>query len=44
MDESTKKIAESFQCKYTLFEKGTDPELRTGKLWIRGKQAAFGRR
>ncbi len=27
MDESTKKIAESFQCKYTLFEKGTDPEL-----------------
>lgn len=27
MDESTKKIAESFQCKYTVFERGTDPEL-----------------
>lgn len=27
MDESTKRIAESFQCKYTVFEKGTDPEL-----------------
>lgn len=27
MDESTKKIAERFQCKYTVFEKGTDPEL-----------------
>ncbi len=27
MDESAKRIAESFQCKYTVFEKGTDPEL-----------------
>lgn len=27
MDESTKKIAENFQCKYTVFERGTDPEL-----------------
>lgn len=27
MDESTKKIAENFQCRYTLFEKGTEPEL-----------------
>ncbi len=27
MDESTKKVAESFQCRYTVFERGTDPEL-----------------
>lgn len=27
MDESTRKIAESFQCKYTVFEKGTEPGL-----------------
>lgn len=27
MDESAKRIAESFQCKYTVFEKGTEPEL-----------------
>lgn len=26
MDESTRRIAESFQCKYTVYEKGTDPE------------------
>lgn len=26
MNESTKQIAESFQCKYTVFEKGTDPK------------------
>lgn len=27
MQETTKKIAEGFRCKYTVFEKGTDPEL-----------------
>ncbi len=27
MEETTKKIAEGFQCKYTVFEKGTDPAL-----------------
>lgn len=27
MEGSTKRIAESFGCKYTVFEKGTDPEL-----------------
>lgn len=27
MDELTKKAAERFQCKYVVFEKGTDPEL-----------------
>lgn len=27
MEETTKRIAERFQCKYTVFEKGTDPEL-----------------
>lgn len=27
MDEKMKELAESFQCKYTLFEKGASPEL-----------------
>lgn len=27
MDESTRKIAEDFQCKYTVFERGTEPML-----------------
>lgn len=27
MNETTKKLAESFQCKYTVFEKGTAPRL-----------------
>lgn len=27
MKESTRQIAERFQCKYTVFEKGTDPAL-----------------
>lgn len=27
MDETTRKIAEDFQCKYTVFERGTDPVL-----------------
>lgn len=27
MDETTKKIAENFQCKYTVFEKGSSPGL-----------------
>ena len=27
MDETTKKIAESFECGYTLFENGSRPEL-----------------
>lgn len=27
MDESTRRIAEDFDCKYTVFEKGTDPKL-----------------
>ncbi len=27
MDGSTKKIADRFHCKYTVFEKGTDPDL-----------------
>ena len=26
MEKSTKQIAESFQCNYTIFERGTDPE------------------
>ena len=26
MDETTKKVAENFQCRYTVFERGTDPE------------------
>ena len=27
MDDTIKKIAESFECSYTLFEKGSSPEL-----------------
>lgn len=27
MEESTKQIAEGFSCKYTVFKKGTDPDL-----------------
>ena len=27
MDETTKKVAENFQCRYTVFERGTDPEV-----------------
>ena len=27
MEEETKKIAEKFNCKYTVFEKGSEPEL-----------------
>ena len=26
MEESTRRIAERFQCRYTVFEKGTSPE------------------
>ena len=27
MNDETKQIADSFRCKYTVFEKGTDPDL-----------------
>lgn len=27
MEETTKKIAERFDCRYTVFEKGSSPEL-----------------
>lgn len=27
MDDSMRRLAESFQCKYTVFEKGSDPKL-----------------
>lgn len=27
MEEATRRIADHFQCKYTVFEKGTDPKL-----------------
>ena len=27
MEDTTKKIAERFHCRYTVFEKGSSPEL-----------------
>ena len=38
MEQSTKQIAESFKCKYQVFEKGSDP-----KLVEQAYKAAFGR-
>lgn len=44
MDELTRKIAEEFQCKYTVFEKGTDPglvEQSYREALERGKEEGF---
>lgn len=44
MEETTKKIAEGFQCKYTVFEKGTDPafvEQAYRKALEAGKENGF---
>ena len=44
MEEQARKIAESFQCKYTVFEKGTEPELAEQayrKAYEEGKTGGF---
>lgn len=44
MDELTKKIAQNFQCRYTVFEKGTEPDLveqAYHKALEEGKECGF---
>ena len=44
MDEATRKIAENFQCKYTVFEKGSSPglvEQAYREAFERGKAGGF---
>lgn len=44
MDNKTRELAERFQCKYTVFEKGTDPQLAEQayrKAFEEGKAGGF---